>query len=69
MNAIIQAGEGLCRNGSIYVYGHNQVCILCKRFIIQAGIKTIYLQKDEESELLEFTADDFIQELRDMQNI
>ena len=32
-NAIIQAGEKTCQNGTIYMYGHDQICILCKRFI------------------------------------
>ncbi len=63
MNAIIQAGEGLCRDGSIYIFGHNQVCILCKRFIIQAGIKHIYLQKDDSAPIIHREAGDFIEEL------
>ena len=63
MNAIIQAGEGLCKDGSIYIYGHNQVCILCKRFIIQAGITYIYLKKDDLSSIIQSTAEDFINEL------
>jgi dCMP deaminase len=63
MNAIIQAGEGLCREGSIYIFGHNQVCIMCKRFIIQAGIRDIYLQKEEYSEILHFSIDDFVGDL------
>jgi len=63
MNAIIQAGEGLCRDGAIYVYGHNQVCIMCKRFIIQAGIKDVYLQKDDNSPILHCDTEDFVKEL------
>ncbi len=63
MNAIIQAGEGLCRDGSIYVYGHNQVCIMCKRFIIQAGIKNIYLKKDDNSSIIHCDIEEFIKEL------
>lgn len=51
-NAIIQAGEEYCRNSSIYVYGHNQVCILCKRFILNAGINTVYLKKDDNSDII-----------------
>jgi dCMP deaminase len=30
-NAIIQAGEENTEGGTIYIYGHNQICILCKR--------------------------------------
>jgi dCMP deaminase len=45
-NAIIQAGEDNCVGGTMYLYGHNQVCILCKRFILNAGIARVVLQKD-----------------------
>lgn len=69
MNAIIQAGEGLCRDGSIYIYGHNQVCIMCKRFIIQAGIKNIFLQKNENSPIEQCDIYDFIQELNDYSRV
>ncbi|OGI01389.1 MAG: hypothetical protein A2Y25_02730 [Candidatus Melainabacteria bacterium GWF2_37_15] len=65
MNAIIQAGESLCRDGAIYIFGHNQVCILCKRFIIQAGITNIFLQKDDTSPIISCTFEDFIQELNE----
>ncbi len=44
-NAIIQAGQDRCMGASLYVYGHNMICILCKRFIVQSGIETIYLKK------------------------
>lgn len=46
-NAIIQAGQDRCKGATMYIYGHNFICILCKRFIVQAGIKDVYLQKDE----------------------
>ncbi|HSA06256.1 MAG TPA: dCMP deaminase family protein [Candidatus Gastranaerophilales bacterium] len=69
MNAIIQAGEGICRDGSIYVYGHNQVCIMCKRFIVQAGIKNIYLQKNDSEPIFEYKADDFICEFNEIQKL
>ena len=32
-NAIIQAGQDRCMGASMYIYGHNFICILCKRFI------------------------------------
>ncbi len=45
-NAIIQAGQDRCQGATMYIYGHNFICILCKRFIVQAGIKDVYLQKE-----------------------
>ena len=60
-NAIIQAGQDRCMGASMYIYGHNFICILCKRFIVQAGIETIYLKKDDNSEIVVVTA----QQLRD----
>ncbi|MBQ4646761.1 MAG: hypothetical protein IJB79_05375 [Candidatus Gastranaerophilales bacterium] len=60
-NAIIQAGQDRCMGASMYIYGHNFICILCKRFIVQAGIETIYLKKDENSPIEIVTA----QQLRD----
>ena len=45
-NAIIQAGQDRCHGATMYIYGHNFICILCKRFIVQAGIKDVYLQKE-----------------------
>jgi len=60
-NAIIQAGQDRCMGASMYIWGHNFICILCKRFIVQAGIETIYLQKDDNSPIEVVTA----QQLRD----
>ena len=60
-NAIIQAGQDRCMGASMYIYGHNFICILCKRFIVQAGIETIYLKKDDNSPIEVVTA----QQLRD----
>lgn len=60
-NAIIQAGQDRCMGASMYIYGHNFICILCKRFIVQAGIETIYLKKDDNSPISVVTA----QQLRD----
>ncbi len=62
-NAIIQAGEEKCRGGSIYVYGHNQVCILCKRFIINAGLKKVFLKKNENSEIIEINPEEWKENL------
>src|SRR5574344_1561389 len=50
-NAIIQAGQDRCKNATMYIYGHEFICILCKRFIVQAGIKNVVLKKDENSEI------------------
>jgi len=66
-NAIIQAGEKTCRNGTIYMYGHDQICILCKRFIVQAGLKDVYIQKNENSEIIHFSVEDIRQDLNNMQ--
>ena len=60
-NAIIQAGQDRCMGASMYIYGHNFICILCKRFIVQAGIETIHLKKDDNSPIEVVTA----QQLRD----
>jgi len=52
-NAIIQASEDNCVGSTIYIFGHNQVCILCKRFILNAGIERVVLQKDNDSPIQE----------------
>jgi len=49
MNAIIQAGKDLCEGSNLYLFGHQEVCMMCKRFIIQAGINMVYLKKDSKS--------------------
>ena len=64
-NAIIQAGQDRCMGSSMYIYGHNFICILCKRFIVQAGIETIYLKKDENTPLKIVTAEEIRNELSD----
>ncbi len=64
-NAIIQAGQDRCQNATMYIYGHNIICILCKRFIVQAGIKDVYLQKDENSPILHVEVADIQKELSD----
>ncbi len=48
-NAIIQAGQDRCQGADMYIYGHNFICILCQRFIVQAGIDKIYLKKDDST--------------------
>ena len=62
-NAIIQAGQDRCKDATMYIYGHNFICILCKRFIVQAGIKDVYLQKDENSPVEYVTVEQIRQEL------
>ncbi|MBN1524306.1 MAG: hypothetical protein JW904_07490 [Spirochaetales bacterium] len=52
-NAIIQAGEDNCVGSTIYIFGHSQVCILCKRFILNAGLERVILQKTADTPLLE----------------
>ena len=66
-NAVIQAGERTCFGGAIYIYGHNQICILCKRFIIQSGLKDIYIQKDETSLIIHYEVEDLRRELNNCQ--
>ncbi len=62
-NAIIQAGMDKCKDATMYIWGHNFICILCKRFIVQSGIKNIVLQKDENSPVIKCTAEELIVEL------
>ena len=62
-NAIIQAGQDRCKGSTMYIYGHNFICILCKRFIVQSGIVKVYLKKDDESEIVEVSVDDIKKEL------
>lgn len=57
-NAIIQAGQDRCKDATIYIFGHEMVCILCKRFIIQSGIKHIFLQKDDSSPIKYMSAEE-----------
>ncbi len=62
-NAIIQAGQDRSKGASMYIWGHNFICILCKRFIVQSGIETIYLKKDDNSPIEIVTAKQLVQEL------
>ena len=62
-NAVIQAGQDRCAGSSMYIYGHNFICILCKRFIVQAGIKDVYLKKDDNSPVMHVSAEDLRREL------
>ncbi len=62
-NAIIQAGQDRCQKGAMYIWGHNMICILCKRFIVQSGIETVYLRKDNFSPIEKVTVEQLRQEL------
>ncbi|MBN2352913.1 MAG: hypothetical protein JXD23_10130 [Spirochaetales bacterium] len=62
-NAIIQAGEDNCVGSAIYVFGHDQVCILCKRFILNAGITRVMLQKSAGGPVLEIDPRDWRKDL------
>ena len=64
-NAIIQAGQDRCKGSTMYIYGHSIICILCKRFIVQAGIKDVYLKKDDNSPIVYVTSEDIRKELSD----
>lgn len=65
-NAIIQAGQDRCKGASMYIYGHTMICILCKRFIAQAGIKDVFLQKESGSDIIHVSVEDIKKELSDM---
>lgn len=62
-NAIIQAGQDRCQGATMYIYGHDFICILCKRFIVQSGIKDVYLRKNEESPIFHVSVEDIRKEL------
>src|SRR5574344_301690 len=62
-NAIIQAGQDRCQNATMYIWGHSMICILCQRFIVQSGIKDVYLKKDEDSPILHVTVDELRKDL------
>ncbi len=64
-NVIIQAGQDRCQNSTMYIWGHNFICILCKRFIVQAGIKEVVLRKDENSPIVRVTVDEIRAELEE----
>ncbi|MDP8219486.1 MAG: deaminase [Candidatus Theseobacter exili] len=62
-NAIIQAGEDACSGSSLYLFGHDFVCVLCRRFIINAGIIRVVLKKDDNSQVKEIDPAIWINEL------
>lgn len=64
-NAIIQAGQDRCQGSTMYIWGHDFICILCKRFIVQSGITEVYLRKDENSPILKVSVEDIRKELQE----
>ena len=64
-NAIIQAAQDRCKDATMYIWGHQMICIVCKRFIVQSGIKDVYLQKDETTPVVHVSVDDI---RRDLEN-
>ena len=62
-NAIIQAGQDRCMGADMYIWGHDFICILCKRFIVQAGIKTVYLKKHDDAPIIKIDVEDIRKEL------
>jgi len=64
-NAIIQAGQDRCQNATMYIFGHDFICILCKRFIVQSGIKEVFLKKDDNSPILKVSVEDLRRELEE----
>ena len=49
----------------MYIYGHNFICILCKRFIVQSGIKEVFLKKDDNSEIVRVSVEEIKRELEE----
>ncbi len=62
-NAIIQAGQDRCKGATMYIWGHDFICILCKRFIVQSGITNVVLRKNEQSPVVCVTVEDIKKEL------
>lgn len=62
-NAIIQAGQDRCKGAAMYIYGHDFICILCKRFIAQSGIKDVYLKKNDDAPIHYVSVEDIRKEL------
>jgi len=62
-NAIIQAGLDRCKGATMYIYGHDFICILCKRFIVQSGITHVYLKRDDNSDVILVSVDDLRKQL------
>ncbi len=67
MNAIINAGREKCIGGTIYIYGEDaktgkpidtESCMLCKRTIINSGLKKIIVQN--EKGIQEINVDEWI---------
>ncbi len=50
-NALLQAGEDKCNKATMYIYGHNFVCISCARRIVQNKIAEVILQESENSSM------------------
>lgn len=64
-NAIIQAGQDCCKDATIYIWGHNFICILCKRFIVQSGITHCVLKKNDDSPIVRVSVEDIRRELEE----
>ncbi|MFA7658253.1 MAG: dCMP deaminase family protein [Candidatus Gastranaerophilaceae bacterium] len=64
-NAIIQAGQDRCQDATMYIFGHDFICILCRRFIVQSGIREVYLRKDENSPILRISVEKLRKELEE----
>ena len=62
-NAIIQAGQDRCKGATMYIWGHDFICILCKRFIVQSGITNVVLRKNEDSPVVRVTVEDIKKDL------
>ena len=60
------SGQDRCKGASMYIYGHTMICILCKRFIVQAGIVDVYLQKETGTPIIHVSVEDIKKELSEM---
>jgi dCMP deaminase len=62
MNAIIQAGIANTKGSSMFVYGHSFICQMCKRFIVQSELVSVYL-KDSDNKIITILVEDIRNEL------
>lgn len=64
-NAISWIGYHACHGMHLYVYGHRDLCIRCKREVVNARIEKIYCIDNFDSKVKEYNRKDLIIELND----
>ncbi len=62
-NAIIQGGQDRCKDGTLYVWGHDFICVLCKRFIVQSGIKEVVLRRNADCPIVRVSVEELKKDL------